>query len=180
MIQKQTNIVAARTGKLITDAFLALIREHPYEEINVTEICRRADVVRKTFYNHFRTKDDIVRGLMNDCFYEVESKINLRQMSVRQILRVAFEFIIDNREALLVFYHRGLFRFAYAAISAYITKEHLLSKLNEQQIDARAYRYIAAQISAVLISVIETWIENDFAEPVDFLTELTEALMYKP
>jgi len=180
MQKKQTNIVAVRTQKLITDAFLALIRERPYEEITVTEICRCADVVRKTFYNHFQTKDDIVRWLMNDCFRELESKVNLRQMSVRQILHVAFEFILDNRDALLVFYDQGLLRFAHASISAYITKEHLLSKLDEQKIDTRAYRYIAAQISAVLISVIETWIENDFAESIDFLAELTEALMYRP
>lgn len=180
MKQEQTNIVAVRTRKLITDAFLALIRERPYEEITVTEICRRADVVRKTFYNHFQAKDDVIKWLMNDWFYQLESKINLRQMSVRRILRVAFEVIIGNREALLLFYRRGLFRFANAAISAYITKDHLLSKLDEKKIDARAYRYIAAQVSAVLISVIETWIENDFAEPVDFLAELTEALMYQP
>ena len=46
-------------------------------------------------------------------------------------------------------------------------------------VDARAYKYIAAQISAVLISVIETWIENGLEEPIEFLAELTEALMYK-
>ena len=47
-------------------------------------------------------------------------------------------------------------------------------------VDARAYPYIPAQISAVLISVIEAWIENGFSEPIEFLAELTESLMYKP
>lgn len=55
-----------------------------------------------------------------------------------------------------------------------------LTKLDNRTIDARAYKYIAAQIPAVLISIIEIWIENGFAEPVEFLAELTEALMYKP
>ena len=46
--------------------------------------------------------------------------------------------------------------------------------------DSKAYKYIAAQIAAVLISVVETWIENGFEESIEFLAELTDALMYKP
>ncbi|HPK15521.1 MAG TPA: TetR-like C-terminal domain-containing protein, partial [Clostridia bacterium] len=61
-----------------------------------------------------------------------------------------------------------------------IAQEHILARLEQEAVDARAYKYIAAQISAVLISVIETWIESDFQEPIEFMAELTEALMYRP
>lgn len=180
MYKTQTNAVALRTQKAISGAFLSLIQERAYEDISVTDICRRADVVRKTFYNNFGSKDDVVHYLINGIFHEMESKIDLRQMSVRHILLMAFGFVLDNRDALLLFYERGLIRFAHKSIAAYITKEHILTKLDENTLDARAYKYIAAQISAVLISVIETWIENGLEEPVAFLAELTEALMYKP
>ncbi len=179
MYKNQTNKVAIRTQKAISDAFLALIKEFPYEEISVTSLCRRADVVRKTFYNNFQSKDDVVRYLINDIFHEMESMVDLRHMSVQKILLISFRFIMQNRDDLLLFYNRGLIRFAYKSISAYITKDHILTKLDEKKIDSRAYKYIAAQISAVLISVIETWIENGFEEPIEFMAELTEALMYK-
>lgn len=175
----QTNIVAIRTQKAIANAFLSLIQERAYEDISVTDICRCADVVRKTFYNNFHTKDDVVHYLINDIFCEMESKVDLKQMSVQQILLIAFTFVMENREALLLFYNRGLIRFAYKSISAYITEDHILTKLDKNKIDSRAYKYIAAQISAVLISVIETWIENGFAESVEFLAGLTEAMMYQ-
>lgn len=172
--------MAIRTQKAIADAFLSLIQEHAYGHISVTDICRRADVVRKTFYNHFQSKDDVVHYLINDIFHEMESRMDLKNMSVQQILLIAFRFVMENREALLLFYNRGLIRFAYKSISAYITEDHILTKLDKEMVDTRAYKYIAAQISAVLISVIETWIENGFEEPIEFLVELTEALMYKP
>ncbi len=180
MVRNHTNKVAARTQKAVSDAFLALIRERAYEEISVTDICRRADIVRKTFYNNFRSKDDVVHYLINDIFCEMESRVDFRHTSVRKILLFAFRFIMDNREALLLFYHRGLLRFAHKSIAAYIAQEHILARLKQEDVDARAYKYIAAQISAVLISVIETWIESDFCEPIEFMAELTEALMYRP
>ena len=180
MDQNRPNKVALRTRKAISDAFLSLVRERAYEDITVTDICRRADVVRKTFYNNFRSKDDVVHHLISGFFHETESAMDLRRMSVRQILLIAFGRAVENREALLLFYQRGLIRFAHKSIAAYITKDHILTKLDEGTVDARAYRYIAAQISAVLVSVVETWIENDFEEPIEFLAELTEALMFQP
>lgn len=180
MYKNQTNKVAIRTQKALSGAFLSLIQEFAYEEISVTNICRRADIVRKSFYNNFQSKDDVVLYLINDIFHEMESKLDLQHMSVQQILLTAFRFVMDNREALLLFYNRGLLRFAHKSIAAYITKDHILTKLDKENVDVRAYKYIAAQISAVLISVIETWIENGFEEPVEFLAGLTEALMYKP
>ena len=180
MYKVQTNKVAIRTQKAISKALLSLIQEHKYEDISVMDICRSADVVRKTFYNNFHSKDDVVYYLINDIFHELESRMDLQNMSVRQILLIAFRFVMDNREALLLFYNRGLIRFAHKSISAYITKDHILTKLDKVTVDVRSYKYIAAQISAVLISVIETWIENSFQESVEFMAELTEALMYKP
>ena len=42
------------TKKLIQDAFLELLEKRPLSKINVTEICRLADVNRSTFYAHYR------------------------------------------------------------------------------------------------------------------------------
>ena len=180
MYKNQTNVVAIRTQKAISGAFLSLIHESPYEKISVTDICRRADIVRKTFYNNFQSKEGVVHYLINDIFKELESGIDLKHMSVREVLLAVFQFVGGNREALLLFYRRGLLRFAHKSFAAYITEDHILTKLDKKDIDDRAYKYIAAQISAVLISIIETWIENGFEEPVEFLAELTEAMMYKP
>jgi AcrR family transcriptional regulator len=109
MFKSQTNSVAIRTQKAISNAFLSLIQECTYEDISVSAICARADVVRKTFYNHFQSKDDVVRYLINDFAHEMESNVDLRQMSVQQILLIAFRSVLDNREMLLLFYDRGLF-----------------------------------------------------------------------
>lgn len=180
MYYEQTNVVALRTKKAISEAFLLLIQEREYDEISVSEICLRADVVRKTFYNHFQTKDDLIGFLIQDFTNALESLVDIRTMSVRQMLLIAFQIVMENRDMMLLFHDRGLFRFAHQSLMNYIVRGNLLEKLSEQVEDKRIYKYIAAQIPAVLISVVETWIETGMEESVEFLAELTEQLMIRP
>src|SRR5262245_3595065 len=46
---------------LITTAF-RLFREQGYDETTITQIAAEADVAKKTFFNHFPTKEDVVFG----------------------------------------------------------------------------------------------------------------------
>jgi len=41
------------TKKVIRESFLDLLDEKPVEKISVTEICKRADINRGTFYSHY-------------------------------------------------------------------------------------------------------------------------------
>lgn len=180
MYKNTNNPVAIRTQNEIGNALLLLIKEREYNQITITDICKRAEIVRKTFYNNFDSKDDIMNFLINNIFLELEQKIDVEYMNVRRMLLIVFNFIMKYREDLLLFYKRGLLRFAYKNITTHITKEYILARLDKTMIDEKAHKYITANISSTLICVIETWIENDFAESVEYLAELTEFLINKP
>ena len=49
-----------RTHHQLLDAALEVLSEHGYEESTMTQIAERADVARKTLFNHFATKEDLV------------------------------------------------------------------------------------------------------------------------
>ncbi len=49
-----------RTHKLLWEALLSLLEQHPFESISVTEICEQAMVHRVTFYKHFEDKYDLL------------------------------------------------------------------------------------------------------------------------
>ena len=48
----------------ITDGLLDLMKEKAFEEITVSDIVRRAEVGRASFYRHFDTKEAVVRHLL--------------------------------------------------------------------------------------------------------------------
>ena len=180
METKRINPVALRTQKSIADAFLSLLQETDYGTITIANICRNAHIVRKTFYNNYQSKDHLVRSLITEVLIEFERALDLNTMGIHEILLDIFQFVHTNKEPLLLFHTRGLLPLAYKTISDYIINQQLLIRFNKGGFDPRAYRYISAQVAAVLISVIETWIENDCSESIEYLTHLTEAMISKP
>ena len=49
-----------RTKAALTAALFELLGEKDFSKISVTELTRRADVDRKTFYLHYQTVDEIL------------------------------------------------------------------------------------------------------------------------
>lgn len=50
-----------RTRTALTETFLELVVERPYDDIAVGDIIERAGVGRSTFYQHFANKEDLLR-----------------------------------------------------------------------------------------------------------------------
>lgn len=50
-----------RTRSTLHEAFHALILKKKYEAITVDEICEKANISRSTFYDHYKSKDDLKR-----------------------------------------------------------------------------------------------------------------------
>lgn len=180
MYAKETKKMKFHTKEAIGNAFIELINEREYEKITITDICKGADIVRKTFYNNFSSKDDVVRYLINSIFDEMESRVDLNSLNIRKILLTLFSFIMENKESLILFYNRGLIRFAGECIATYAEQEQFITMYDKYFADPKAYKYVASYISAVLLSVVETWIKNNFTESIEFLAEITEALMDRP
>ena len=55
----------------LLEAGRALFEERGYDETRVAEICERADVAYGTFFNHFPTKLDLLRGLADQAIQQV-------------------------------------------------------------------------------------------------------------
>jgi AcrR family transcriptional regulator len=51
-----------RTRHLLSAAFVELLREKGYHAITVSDIIKRANIGRSTFYSHYRDKDDLFVG----------------------------------------------------------------------------------------------------------------------
>ena len=56
-LQTRSNILTVCTG---------LLREHTFDELSISMICREADISVGAFYHHFKTKSDIIVELYRD------------------------------------------------------------------------------------------------------------------
>lgn len=74
---------AERSIRLLEEAFVQLLAEKPYDKITVTDVTRRADLNRGTFYAHFSSIDALMNQLM-DSLAETLSSL------VEQVMDLSF------------------------------------------------------------------------------------------
>ena len=54
------------TKKLMKDALLELLEQHPLNRITVTDVCRSADVNRSTFYAYYTDVETLMLEIEDD------------------------------------------------------------------------------------------------------------------
>lgn len=85
MVQKKEYRSAARSRRLIREAFQALLREKDFERITITDIVNRADLNRSTFYAHYPDIYAVVEEIQDEM---VQRNVSLiEQTPYRDILR---------------------------------------------------------------------------------------------
>jgi len=63
-VRKPDDRRVSRTRRSIDVAFLQLLKQRGYDAVAVSDIVREADVGRATFYEHYTSKDDLLRSQM--------------------------------------------------------------------------------------------------------------------
>lgn len=58
-MDKKTDLRVVKTKKVLYESLLELMKEKPFEEIKVSDICEKALINRSTFYSHYADKYEL-------------------------------------------------------------------------------------------------------------------------
>lgn len=70
---KKTDRRTVYTKNTIKDAFLALKQTREYNAITVSELCRKAEINRGTFYLHYHNIAEVLDETLNDAFSQMRN-----------------------------------------------------------------------------------------------------------
>lgn len=85
----------------IMEALLELMKKKEYKEITVSEIVKKADLGRRTFYRYFKTKDEVLDLACSLLMKNFAQKIKEKQeITLKSVTLSYFEFWNDQTEFL--------------------------------------------------------------------------------
>ena len=183
MEQKKQYRNAIRSKQMIRQAYMDLLQEKPYEKITATDIIRRADINRSTFYAHYPDArgilDEIV-GEITQMFQQVLSTMDMGGFfrDPRPALEMVMDFLQQNMDL-----YQMLLRSSMALVQAEQLKKVLIRQVLETPnlpIKDRNSPAAEIRVRILLSGLVDTcrqWLEGEFACTLEEATaEVTELL----
>jgi AcrR family transcriptional regulator len=155
----------ARTRRAIVGAFVALVTERRYETIRVADIIDEADVGRSTFYEHFRSKDDLLG------------------QSMEGLLRIIADAALPGADeasltaAVAHFWHNRRLARAVLAPPLGASVRRQLESLIEERLggEPELARARAVQIAAAQLGLLEAWTRGELSASEALIAERLRA-----
>lgn len=175
-----------RTKSSFKKAFIDLIHEKGYSHVTVTDIIKRADYNRTTFYLHFQDKQCLTDELQREMFKQVKEKsmnkyekgkaISITEMDPKSFELTHFIYYEQAYFNLLLKNDTipGLHRDLPKAIYEVLEESFILSAINQLDINYSVHKlYMAHGTAGLLVN----WIENGYdVSPDDMSLRLIQIL----
>lgn len=175
--EKKYNAGRIRSMNKIVDALLDLMCEQPYTSINVTEICNKAHVARKTFYRSFDSKDAVIRYRLSNLFGELEDNFDFSEAEARELLSYCFNYLEHNRKFAAVFADSSLSPVLEKETMDFVRIAYDYSLHNSASFEPAYAEYYYKFTAVGCISIVQTWVNGGFKMSTPMLVALTRRLL---
>ena len=156
------------TKQKIIDTYKILVRENKTADISVAEICRRTEISRKTFYNYFKDRYELLEKIMFD---EIEKPLlqGIKQgFTYNETIYLVFENLLLEKDfykiALMEDCQNSLFDSLTECLSKIITQCNDRTGFTEEEIEFINYKY-----AALMVMLIRKWIKCGMKQSPEFM-----------
>ncbi len=165
-MKESFNPSSVRSKKEITDALMKLMQDHPYSEITVKQIVMETSLERKTFYNNFSSKDDVLDCIITKAILEYTEALT---QSPDGPLSVIFEFCDKNRKLLRLLHQNNLLHLLLLKLNVLIPELNNSMDMSNNPFakligDLDPDYLIAFNIGAIW-NVIFKWVDRGMKDP---------------
>ena len=101
-MRKKEDLRVIKTKRNLYEGLLSLMKDKPFEDIKVSDICQTSLINRSTFYDHFNDKYELLNSLIKDLEKELTEKLeeNHNIESAKEyymkMIELLFDHISDN------------------------------------------------------------------------------------
>lgn len=167
------------TKELIRNEFIELLNKKPIHNLTVTELARKCDIERKTFYYHYENLTELIKEIFQEELSMVVEEFN-ETLSWEDSFILAAKFILDNKRAIKHLYQSDYredvekYVFSIAGEIMYEYVERASENTDAKDVDKKliAYFYQCALSSALI-----QWVATDMKTDPTIMTNRIGKLM---
>ena len=167
------------TKELIRNEFIELLNKKTIHNLTVTELARKCDIERKTFYYHYENLTELIKEIFQEELSMVVEEFN-ETLSWEDSFILAAKFILDNKRAIKHLYQSDYredvekYVFSIAGEIMYEYVERASENTDAKDVDKKliAYFYQCALSSALI-----QWVATDMKTDPTIMTNRIGKLM---
>ncbi len=159
------------TKQKIIDIYKTLVKENKTADISVAEICRKSEISRKTFYNHFQDRFDLLEKIMLN---EIEKPLlqGIKQgFTYHETIYLVFENLLLEKDfykiALMENCQNSLFDSLTECLGKIIAQCNDRSGLTDEETEFINYKY-----AALMVMLVRKWISGGMKQSPEFMRKV--------
>jgi AcrR family transcriptional regulator len=173
---KKVDLRVKRTNKLITQAFIKLLRTKTFDKITINDISDEAMINRATFYSHFKDKFDLFEQIIDKFLGEFaavldeENLVEKNSVNVKKIelsLTKFYEFIRENPAlAQIIVTHSNEEMLAKRLLTILSERySEIFNSLDVRNEDLKIPTdFVVSYITSIFIGTLKWWIDQKDAD----------------
>ncbi|MBR2892175.1 MAG: TetR/AcrR family transcriptional regulator [Bacilli bacterium] len=164
VFKKSNGEINKTVKESLQKALVILMDKKKFDVISITELCRIAGVSRVSFYNNYKTLNDLLKDLIHTQTYYIINSIGTpftENISV-DWYRKLFQGAYDNKFYLTTIFKSG-FKYEYLSV---ITDMLLQNKKTSPET-----KYLRLMWAGAIVNTVIYWMENGMQESVDEIAQ---------
>lgn len=152
----QTTKRSDETRHELMAAFTRLVFANGFENVSVRKIASEADLARSTFYEHFSSKEDVLRACMSQFLGVIAECVRYAQ--IPELLPKVLDHLWENRRLTDAIFS-GAARIILARTLGEMVEMHLREMKHGERM-ALPYRLGAIHVAEGQLALVENWMRG--------------------
>lgn len=185
----KNNRRAMETRQRIQETLLKMLEEQELDQISVSQLCKRADINRSTFYAHYNDVTDLIQEIEMEIgaelLGELLGELPQEQLMMESIMRLDYLRMILERIRNHQLFYRAYMSSSYGQRQmnwgfAQLLDGVMRPYMQRLGIGDTELEYYFAFFKEGLVAVIRRWVFRNCAESPEYLTHILANMMEHP
>lgn len=180
----KTSQSAARQRHIVS-CLLEMLHTHHYDQITVQDLCKKAEVPRKSFYRYFECKQDVLLAAIDFYIQDYES-FRLPGMGPGALRTTESEltrfltYTQNNKATFEALTRSDLLGYALNLVTQSSLLSNVARRLMTHKEDEALYRVKNAFLCYGIYSVVGIWVTNGCQESVEEMARILTQILTEP